>query len=292
MLYRITHHTSYRYQTPVRQGLNTARMLPRDTSRQQCRQASIRVSPAPTTARERTDYFGNRAYHFTMEETHSALEVSAESLVDVSPDMPLPELDLGSSCRSARELLANSVDADVLLAREFVLDSPLVAATPALRDYAAPSFDDDRPLISAVRDLTQRIFADFSYHPGFTDVTTPLDQVLEHRRGVCQDFAHLAVGCVRAMGYPARYISGYLETQPPPGQEKLVGSDETHAWFAVYSPGEGWFEFDPTNDKIAGVQHIIAAWGRDYGDVAPLRGVVYGGGGDQQLSVSVDVRRV
>lgn len=292
MLYRIVHKTRYQYRTPVRQGINIAHMLPRDTRRQQCRSATFRVTPTPVSTRERLDYFGNRVCHFSIEESHDSLQVAVESLVDVSPDPVMPELDLGSSCQRALATLRESTDPEVLLAREFVLDSPLVAATAALRDYAAPSFEPGRPLLSAVRDLTQRIFADFRYDPGFSDVTTPLDKVLAHRRGVCQDFAHLAVACVRAMGYPARYVSGYLETRPPPGQAKLVGTDASHAWFAVFSPGEGWFEFDPTNDKLAGDQHIITAWGRDYGDVPPLRGIIFGGGATQQLQVSVDVQRL
>jgi transglutaminase-like putative cysteine protease len=292
MQYRIRHTTKYNYVEPVSQCINMAFMLPRNTPRQTSLQASLFVDPLPMSASERIDYFGNRAYHFSIEHPHTMLEVTADSLVDVRQDDFMPVLDFGASCQEALEILQNSKEPELLLAKEYLLNSPLIAATEDLKSYAQPCFDPRRPLVSAVRELTQRIFEDFQYDPDFSDVSTPLQDVLEHRRGVCQDFAHLAIGCIRAMGYPARYISGYLETLPPPGQEKLVGSDASHAWFALYSPGEGWFEFDPTNDKVAGEQHIITAWGRDYADVAPLRGVIFGGGETHSLEVAVDVNRV
>lgn len=292
MQYRITHVTRYRYTDTVTRGVNMAYMLPRDTDRQSCQFARLQVNPVPLVSTERVDYFGNRACHFSIEQPHTSLEVSVESLVDVRQNDFTPVLDLGCTCEEAARRLRTSRDPEVLLAREFSLDSPLVQVDDALAAYGAPSFARHRSLVSAVRELTQRIFTDFSYDPHFSDVSTPLAEVLEHRKGVCQDFAHLAIACIRAQGFPARYISGYLETLPSPGQEKLVGSDASHAWFAVYSPGEGWLEFDPTNDKLAGEQHIITAWGRDYSDVAPLRGVIFGGGETERLSVAVDVVRV
>ncbi|MEE4202066.1 MAG: transglutaminase family protein [Halieaceae bacterium] len=292
MKYKVRHSTRYEYPEAVYRCSNLAYVLPRDTERQRCQQSGVQITPWPLHAMERQDYFGNRSYHFSIEQPHTVLEVTATSWVDLDPWRELPSLDFGDGLGVARERLRASRDSEDLLAREYVLDSPLVVANGALREYAMPSFDSRRTLLSAVQELTQRIYADFEYSPGFTDVATPLDAVLEHRRGVCQDFAHLAIGCVRAMGFPARYVSGYLETLPPPGSEKLIGSDESHAWFAVYSPGEGWFEFDPTNNKMAAEQHIITGWGRDYSDVAPLRGVLFGGGGSQKLSVSVDVERV
>src|SRR5690606_1706689 len=148
------------------------------------------------------------------------------------------------------------------------------------------------PFLSAVRALTQQIYQQFEYDPLFSDVTTPLDEVFEHKRGVCQDFAHFAIACIRANGFPARSVSGYLETLPPPGMGQLVGSDASHAWVSGYSPGEGWFEFAPTNDQVAGNQHIVTAWGRDYSDVPPLRGVIFGGGASHKLTVAVDVKRM
>ena len=168
----------------------------------------------------------------------------------------------------------------------------MIKASKALEDYAKPSFNSKRPLNACVAELTKRIFDDFTYTPGFTTIATPLTEVLEHKRGVCQDFAHLQVGCLRSMGIPAKYVSGYMETLPPPGQEKLVGADATHAWIAYFSPEEGWIEFDPTNDLRPGTQHIVTAEGRDYYDVTPVKGVIFGGGKGPILKVSVDVARM
>jgi transglutaminase-like putative cysteine protease len=293
MLYRVTHRTRYDYEESVGQCHNVAFMMPRNTLRQTCLQADVLVEPQPVALTERRDYFGNRVCHFAIEGPHRSLEVTARSLVDVREGGNAgSQLDFGNTCAQVLGMLADDRDSDTLLAREFVLPSPLVEGGAEIRDYAGPFFAPDRPFLSAVRTLTQSIFQEFRYDTTFSDVSTPVREVLEHRRGVCQDFAHLAIACVRSMGFAARYVSGYLETLPPPGREKLVGSDASHAWFAVYSPGEGWFEFDPTNDLVAGHQHIVTAWGRDYADVAPLRGVVFGGGEKHRLRVSVDVSRV
>lgn len=293
MLYRVTHRTRYDYEEIVGQCHNVAFMMPRNTLRQTCLQADVLVEPQPVALTERRDYFGNRVCHFAIEGPHRSLEVTARSLVDVREgDSAGSQLDFGNTCAQVLGMLTEDRGGDTLLAREFVLPSPLVEDGAEIRDYAGPFFAADRPFLSAVRALTQSIFQEFRYDTTFSDVSTPVGEVLEHRRGVCQDFAHLAIACVRSMGFAARYVSGYLETLPPPGREKLVGSDASHAWFAVYSPGEGWFEFDPTNDQVAGHQHIVTAWGRDYADVAPLRGVVFGGGEKHRLRVSVDVSRV
>ena len=293
MLYRITHRTRYDYEESVGQCHNVAFMMPRNTLRQTCLQADVIVEPQPVALTERRDYFGNRACHFAIEGAHRSLEVTARSLVDVREgDSAGSQLDFGNTCHQVLGMLADERDSDTLLAREFVLPSPLIETGAEIRDYAGAFFAADRPFLSAVRALTQSIFQEFRYDTTFSDVSTPVGEVLEHRRGVCQDFAHLAIACVRSAGFAARYVSGYLETLPPPGREKLVGSDASHAWFAVYSPGEGWFEFDPTNDQVAGHQHIVTAWGRDYADVSPLRGVVFGGGEKHRLRVSVDVSRV
>lgn len=292
MRYQIVHSTRYDYSAPVGQCLNMAYVMPRNTLRQTCIEARLAINPAPTTAVERRDYFGNRAYHFSIENEHKTLEVTAISVVEVLPNGFGMELDFGNTCAQVRAMLAGSLERDTLLAREFVLPSPLVDMIDDLRAYGSQFFSDDKPFLSCVRELNQAIFREFDYDPLFSDVTTPLQEVFAHKKGVCQDFAHLAIACIRANGFPARYVSGYLETLPPPGQQKMVGSDASHAWFAVYSPGEGWFEFDPTNDKVADHQHIVTAWGRDYADVPPLRGVIFGGGEKHALSVAVDVSRV
>ncbi|MGR9053448.1 MAG: transglutaminase-like domain-containing protein, partial [Gammaproteobacteria bacterium] len=180
---------------------------------------------------------------------------------------------------------------DVLEAKQFVLDSPMVSAAPELAEYAKPSFTPNRPLCEVVQNLMERIFTDFTYDPTFTTIATPLSEVLAHRRGVCQDFAHLAIGCLRSYGLAARYVSGYVESIAPQGKEKIIGGDASHAWFAVFEPINGWLEFDPTNNKMPLDQHITLAWGRDYSDVTPLKGIAYGGG-QHSLVVSVDVRRL
>jgi transglutaminase-like putative cysteine protease len=183
-------------------------------------------------------------------------------------------------------------DPEVVAARQFLLDSPLVAASSELRAYAEPSFAPGRPLAEAVIDLTSRIHREFDYEPGSTKITTGLHEVLERRQGVCQDFAHLTIGALRSLGLPARYVSGYLETLPPPGKPKLVGADASHAWLSVFVPSTGWLDLDPTNDRVPNERYITTAWGRDYADVTPLKGVVFSSAKKQKLDVSVDVARL
>lgn len=291
MIYSIRHSTRYLYLDTVSQCYSLAHLLPRNTTHQRCKRAFIGVDPLPAIGTDRTDYFGNHSYHFTVQAPHTTLEVTAESEVELL-QYALPALDSGSTCAQAHAPMPESDDLENLQAREFVLDSPLVHAHQALADYARQSFSDERPFLACVRDLSERIYRDFTYDPHSTHVATPLQTVLQQQRGVCQDFAHLAIGCLRSLGYPARYVSGYLETEPPPGETKLEGSDASHAWFAAYSPGAGWVDFDPTNNTLAMDRHITTAWGRDYSDVTPLKGSVLGGGDGHQLEVSVDVRRL
>lgn len=292
MKYRIRHITEYQYAGRVSHCYNLAHMVPRTSLRQTCERNQIQVSPHPAFTSKREDYFGNQAYHFEIQRPHEKLVITSESDVEVSPQRSALNLDFGITCQEALQLIAESKEPDVLLAREFILDSPMIKANETLRAFGEDLFEDDRPLLSAVAALTKRIFEDFEYSPESTTVATPLSEVLANKQGVCQDFAHLQVGCLRALGFPAKYVSGYIETLPPPGKEKLVGSDASHAWISVYSPREGWFEFDPTNNQICGDQHIITAWGRDYFDVTPLRGVIFGGGENPLLKVSVDVARL
>lgn len=292
MRYTVCHITHYKYALSVSNCYNLAFVVPRNTDTQRVESVDIKLSPVATSCNTRTDYFDNQYLQFSIEKDHTELELSVTSTIVVDDRLANSNLDFGTPCTYVRYLLQHRHDSETLNAREYMLDSPMVQQHPELADYAAPSFAGDRPFLSAVLELTQRIFQDFTYDPQFSDVATPLGDVFKHKRGVCQDFAHLAIGCLRSLGYPARYVSGYLETLPPPGQEKLVGVDATHAWFAVYSPGEGWYEFDPTNNKITGEQYIITAWGRDYSDVTPLKGVIFGGGHSPQLRVSVDVQRV
>lgn len=292
MRYQVTHTTSYHYNAEVGRCYNMAHMLPRDTERQSCLRSSVQITPLPAQTDKHEDYFGNLSYYFSIQTSHTQLSITALSEVVMQPLSFSESFAFGLSCEEALQALRNSKEPQVLLAREFLLDSPMIKAHAALREYAAPSFVPGRPLLDAVRELTERIYREFAYVPGSTSVATPLLDVLKNRRGVCQDFAHLAIGCLRSLGFPARYISGYLETLPAPGQPKLIGADATHAWLAVFCPQDGWCEFDPTNNKMASQQHIVTAWGRDYSDVTPLRGVIFGGGKKNRLTVAVTVTRV
>lgn len=292
MKFLVRHTTQYVYKQPVSSCYNLAYVLPRVTTNQELHNVAVTIVPNASVGNTRTDYYGNQLYQFSIEQEHKKLEVTVTSSISVIEAPTNRNLDFGNTCADCRKNLRERVDEASLAAREFVLDSPMIQQHPDYATYAAPSFAEDRPFLSAVMELTERIYTDFTYDPNFTDVATPLSEVMKHKRGVCQDFAHFAIGCLRSLGYPARYVSGYLETLPPPGKVKLIGADATHAWFAVYSPGEGWFEFDPTNNTMTGEQHITTAWGRDYSDVTPLKGILFGGGQNPILSVSVDVQRV
>lgn len=289
MNYRIRHRTEYDYTGLVDECHNEARLLLRDADHQRCVRSLLDIEPEPQVYRERRDFFGNRVAYFGIQERHNRMVVTATSDVEI---LPPPSVDFSRSqaWEQARPQGADWAKMEGGHAHLFALDSLLVEASAAARQYAEISCSPGRPLLEVAHDLMGRIYQDYTYVPGFTAVTTPLDEVMQHRKGVCQDFAHVAIACLRSMGLPARYISGYLETLPPPGKEKLVGSDASHAWFAVFEPDMGWFEFDPTNNRMAGEQHLRAAWGRDFADVSPLKGVLYGSG-KHVMKVSVDVIR-
>jgi len=292
MRFRVKHITHYKYAQRVTRCYNLANVMPRDTARQRCLNTSVSVSPLPTTKHQRTDYFGNHAYHIEIQKPHTELIITAESDIQVYDKSHDLDLEFGPSYGEALGYLRDTLNDDTIAAREFLLDSPMIERSAALAEYAQPSFGVHRSLKACVSDLTTRIFNDFSYDPGFTTIATPLVDVLKHKKGVCQDFAHLQIGCLRSLGIPAKYVSGYIETLPKAGEEKLVGADATHAWLAYFSPGEGWVEFDPTNNTAANHQHIVTAFGRDFFDVTPVKGVIFGGGKGPLLSVSVDVSRI
>ncbi len=315
MKYRITHTTTYNYSQSVGLCQNEARLQPRDFWRQRCESSIFDITPTPVDFREFIDFFGNRVAYFAIQQPHRQLVVTVISEVTLFPRPDITGLLKQLSWEQVRGMLqempnhgskpyqnqsqtqsegqSQNQDSgqETLEARYYILDSPMIAAQCELADYARPSFQPDRPLLDVVRDLMQRIYTDFTYDPAFTTIATPLSEVLAHRRGVCQDFAHLAIGCLRSFGLAARYVSGYMETLPAQGQQRLVGADASHAWFAVYLPGTGWVEFDPTNNKLPFDQHITLAWGRDFADVTPLKGIAFGGG-QHTLSVSVDVLRL
>jgi transglutaminase-like putative cysteine protease len=293
MRFKVSHRTQYAYSEPVSRGYNLAHLHPRSFGRQSCRDVQISIEPEPAHRAEWTDLFGNRVLHFAVEQPHKRLVVTASSEVEIEPDDAAPDLDHPLPWEKARDhLRRHHNSAQDLEAHHYLPASPLVPASPELGTYATASFPEGRSLLSAVQDLMGRIHADFVYDPGFTSVATALEEVLAHRRGVCQDFAHLAIGALRSQGLAARYVSGYLETLPPPGQPRLRGADASHAWFSVYVPGLGWVDFDPTNNQVPMDRHITTAWGRDYADVAPLRGVIFGGGARHHLAVAVDVERI
>jgi transglutaminase-like putative cysteine protease len=251
----------------------------------------VTVAPLPAERATREDFFGNRVLYFALQDSHDELVVTASSEVEVSvpPAPPAPVRTLG--WEMARQRSAADPDAAALAARQFALDSPHAAVAPDVAAYAAASFSARRPLLDAVADLNHRIHRDFEFDPESTTIATPLAEVLERRHGVCQDFAHLAIACVRAQGLGARYVSGYLETEPPPGVARLTGADVSHAWFAVFVPGHGWVDFDPTNDLKPTNRHVTLAWGRDYADVTPLKGIIFGGGAHTP-EVAVDMERL
>lgn len=287
--YRVTHTTSYAYARPVEQAHNETHLRPRNTEHQICVSHQLDIEPAPSTWFDSLDAFGNVVSTFVVRGGFDRMEVTATSEVVVSPPPSPPP---GPPWESVRAMLDVDRQHAARDARRFRAPSRLVPTLNALAEYAEASFRPGRPLVEAVMDLNDRIHREFVYEPGFTSISTPLREVFERKRGVCQDFAHLMVGCIRSLGLSARYVSGYIETFPPPGQERLIGADASHAWASVYLPGWGWVDTDPTNDQLVSDAHITTAWGRDYWDVSPLRGSVEGGGDSHQLDVAVDVSRI
>lgn len=290
-VYRVTHRTEYRYEGEVTASYGQTHLLPRAAPGQEPQDAAVSFWPVPDDRRTRDDFHGNRCIAFSILAPHVRLTVEATSTVEVTGP-PAPTLAADMPWEVARDEIRRSTDTVGLEAREMALASPRVGLSPRVRAYAASSFRPGRPLLDAVVDLAHRIHTDFAYDPGATDVGTTVDEALEARRGVCQDFAHLAIACVRAQGLAARYVSGYLETDPPPGRPRLQGADATHAWLAVHLPGDGWVGVDPTNDVLAGDRHITTAWGRDYGDVPPVEGIIFTEGRTHSMDVAVDVVRL
>ncbi|HMO60781.1 MAG TPA: transglutaminase family protein [Ferruginibacter sp.] len=290
MLYQITHTTTYHYNETVPQCHNIAMLTPRNTPTQSCNSFSLHISPQPAISEEYTDFFGNRLHCFVIEQEHETLTVTATSVIKKNGQAALSVPYSITSWESTRDMLAHSTG-NMLDEKQYSIADNITKANAAVQEYAAVSFWPGRPLYEAAMDMMQRIYTDFKYTAGFTTVSTPIAEVMQERKGVCQDFAHLAIACFQAMGLAARYISGYLETIPAPGKEKLKGVDASHAWFSVFIPGMGWVDFDPTNNKIPDEQYITIGWGRHYFDVVPLRGVIMSSR-NHTLTVSVDVKRV
>lgn len=287
MKYKVMHTTVYQYSETVPLCHNEVHLTPREHGRQYCLAHRLSVRPTPSCLEHARDYYGNHLSLFTILEGHQRLSVTAISKVEVLPPIGVTG-DTTPAWDVVRDRWRDPAPPLHLESMQYLYDSRHVHTSPELLAYAEPSFPAERPWFDAVEDLMDRIFHEFKYDPTATTISTPLDEVLKLRRGVCQDFAHLMIGCLRSVGLCARYVSGYLLTNPPPGQTKLVGADASHAWIAAYCPEVGWVDFDPTNNCIPTVDHITLAWGRDYSDVCPIKGVFIGGG-QHGLSVSVDV---
>jgi transglutaminase-like putative cysteine protease len=287
MIYQVRHRTTYDYEDPVSVSHHILRLTPRNTAAQTCRRSEISIIPRPPSVNWHSDYFYNRADSFTLLEPHDRLIVDAASEIEVNA-LPVPDFSASPWWESVRDSLPDDYTDEGLNAYQFAFDSTRIKARPELAAYALESFSAGRPLLEAAWDLTHRIFHDFRFDTKATEVSTPVETFFEKRRGVCQDFSHLQIACMRSVGLPARYVSGYLRTLPPPGKPRLIGADASHAWCSVWSPGVGWVDFDPTNDCVPSDGHITVAWGRDYSDVSPIHGVLRGGA-RQTLDTGVDV---
>jgi transglutaminase-like putative cysteine protease len=287
MRYEIRHHTIYRYSQPVSISHHVLRLVPRSCGRQMLHESSIEVVPHPAVRSDALDYFGNPVTYLTIQEQHEQLAIEARSLVDVAAPPPR-EPSRTTRWDGIFRQLERSASPEAIATLQFAFDSPYTRTTTDLAAYARESFPSGRPVLEAAFELTRRIHQDFRYDSTATEVATPVDEVFRLRRGVCQDFAHLELACLRALALPARYVSGYLLTRPPPGQQKLVGSNASHAWISVWCPEAGWVDLDPTNDAFVRDEHITLAWGRDYGDISPINGVIFGGG-EHRIEVAVDV---
>ncbi len=288
MSYRVRHVTEYMYSDAVSTSHHELHLLPRETPGQIVRDAWLTVTPEPALRRDRTDWFGNPATHLAIHARHTRLAVVSTFVVDIARELP-PE-DTGS-WEDARDWLRAGADSEARAALEMALPSQRVAASLAAHAFAEPSFTPGRPLAEAAGELMHRIHTEFTYDTVATDVATSVDEVLRGRRGVCQDFAHVMLACLRAFGLAARYVSGYLVTNHTPDESSLIGADASHAWASVRLPGGDWLDLDPTNDVIPTNRHIAIAYGRDFGDVTPMRGVLLGGG-RHELIVGVDVSPV
>ncbi len=291
----ITHETHYRYTTDVEQAHHVAMLKPLPLAKQQVLWASIAISPLPETQNESLDALGQSRLYFEFSSAHRELLVTARSEVITWPLAPeqqgkLDQVVLPASAAwgDVAEILRYHPDAPFLDAREFALSSPLAPISGSFADYISALAHNHYQVLELARALTQKIHFEFKYSPLATDVHTPPAEALALKRGVCQDFAQVMIACLRSLGLAAKYVSGYLLTQPPPGQMRLIGADASHAWVSVYCPQNGWFEFDPTNNCLAGESHVVVAYGRDYSDVPPLRGVIRGGGA-HEMKVSVTV---
>jgi transglutaminase-like putative cysteine protease len=317
--YEVTHSTEYRYDEYVTDSFGRAMLAPRETAQQRIVEHSVEITPEPHILSEHVDHFGNFSHFYEVRTPHTTLTVTKRSLLEI--EWPAPDLDRLNSwtvAEAAQIIAAGGLrdedeggeptpfeappshlrtapsgrpTIDLVEATQYVLPSQLVDLTDEVEEYALTILPPDRPFGQALVALYSQIYRDFTYAKGTTSVKTTLPELLAQREGVCQDFAHLAVGCLRTVGIPARYVSGYIETMPPPGQVKLAGSDATHAWISAMTPDGDWIDLDPTNDHFADSRYVVTGWGRDFRDVSPLKGVIFSEGKGSKLKVAVDVIR-
>jgi len=291
MRFKVRHVTEYKYQEPVGLCHNRLCLTPLNGVHQTCHSSDIRIDPLPDELFYRTDFFGNTLAFFSSYKDHDQLEITSVSEVELSKR---PEADeaLRSPVlwREVKQLLTRQ-GKDLYDIIQYILPSRFIPKSVVVREFAADCFAEDATLWAACNALMQKIHQSIQFKPGFTTINTPVEHVVKAKKGVCQDFAHLMISCLRNMGLAARYVSGYIETIPPPGKKKLVGSDASHAWVSVFFPSIGWVEFDPTNCILPAFKHITIAYGRDYLDVAPIKGIVFSSG-KQNLTVKVDVTRL
>jgi transglutaminase-like putative cysteine protease len=285
--YRVRHATTYRYADPVDLASHMLHLAPRSLAHQAVLESAIVATPEPARVAERTDHFGNGVAWLFMDRPHERFEVTLDATVDVLFPLPPDVADTPPWERVAA--LAAAGGAAAWQAAEYVFDSPMAPADPGAGGYAAASFPPGRPVLAGLLDLMGRIRREFAFKAGVTTISTPVARVLAQRAGVCQDFTHLMIAGLRALGLPARYVSGYLRTRPPPGTLARRGADQSHAWVGAWlGPEHGWVDFDPTNDLVVRDEHVVLAWGRDYGDISPVRGIILGGG-HHTVSVAVDL---
>lgn len=294
MIYNIYHKTAFDYENDVTFSHNIARLKPKTTLHQKLHSFSMETDPSVYESNDFIDMFGNSNTHMLIREPHQFLSVTGRSKVEIFPeriDEHIAMIKQKSITYKEAIVRLNKFHSDDLYAKQFLFESKLIPyCSDNIKKYAFESFHDDRDLFEATEEFMQRIFADFAFVSGFSDITTPIEKIFQEKKGVCQDFAQFAISALRTIGLPAKYMSGYIETLPPKGEKKLFGADASHAWFAVYIPNAGWIEFDPTNNLIPRDQHILLGSGRDYHDISPLKGVVFSSG-NSELSVMVDVRK-
>ena len=291
MKYRVRHYTEYNYEEPVSTCFNRLCLTPRSFDFHECISNEISVVPNADETATRTDFFGNSITFLSFFKEHKKLKISSSSIVKIEPNQNAAHaVSSRVLWKEVKNMLMDNPGNfhDVI---QYTLPSQYVPLSDMVKRFAEDCFHDEATLWDACNEIMKKIYSTLEFKPGFTTINTPVDTVVKLKKGVCQDFAHLMIACLRNMGLPSRYVSGYIETMPPPGKEKLVGTDASHAWVSVYFPSIGWVEFDPTNNVLPTDKHIVTAYGRDYHDVAPIKGIVFSSG-QQKLSVKVDVERI